>query len=261
MRTVAKIFGILSLSAVLLSGCGTDEVGMAKVQVSLIDAPADYEAVFIEILDVQVNASGDETKGWVSLQGAELGVFDLLKLTNGEEAFLGEIELPAGNLGQVRLVLGTNNQLTTNGSTINMSVPSGAESGLKLNVHTSIEEGITYKLILDFDAARSVVKSGTSGRYNLKPVIRAAFEAQTGAINGVVAPADAAAVVYAIQGTDTVSTYPEASGEFLLRALDAGTYTVTAVPSETSGFQAVSIEGVQVEIGVVAQIDTLQFVN
>ena len=95
-----------------------------------------------------------------------------MKLTGGLEAILADVELPAGNISQIRLILGENNSLTINGQTQNLTIPSGSQSGLKLNVNIELVEGITYKILLDFEAAKSVVEAGNSGIYNLKPVIR-----------------------------------------------------------------------------------------
>ncbi len=260
MRRGIYFLAILS-STYFFTNCSNDNNGTAKVQVALVDAPADYESVLIDIQDVQINVSSDasDEKGWQSLESATPGVYDLLLLTNGEEAFLGEIELPEGNLGQVRLVLGDGNVVKIDGTDHNLTVPSGSESGLKLNVHTEILAGITYKLVLDFDAAKSVVKAGASEKYNLKPVIRAQMEATTGAIHGTVTPVEVSSVVYAIIGEDSVSSYPDENGEFLIRALEAASYTVSAVPSEESGLEAATVEGVAVTIGEVTEAGELEF--
>ncbi|WP_258105476.1 DUF4382 domain-containing protein [Marinoscillum sp. MHG1-6] len=255
MKLAAKFTLALFIAFSFLS-CSDNEGGSAKIQVSLVDAPADYDSVFVDIQDVQVNASGDPG-GWISLESATMGVYDLLQLTNGEEAFLGEVELPEGKLAQVRLILGTENSLVMDGETYALTTPSGQESGLKLNVHADILAGITYKLVIDFDAAKSVVSAGSSGKYNLKPVIRAVFEATTGAIEGVISPVDSAAVIYAIQGTDTAtSTYPDEDGMFLLRALPEGTYDVVAEPADSTLNTAIE-SGVGVVIGEVTSVDTL----
>jgi len=259
---ILKHLSLIVLSIVILSSC-SDNGGTAKIQVALVDAPADYDAVNIDIEDVQINISADENDegGWQSLENAEPGVYDLLLLTNGEEQFLGEIELPEGKLGQVRLILGDGNVLTVDGQETPLTVPSGSQSGLKINVDADIQAGITYKLVLDFDAAKSVVKAGNSGKYNLKPVIRAQMEATTGAIHGTISPAETATVVYAIVGEDSVSSYPDEEGEFLIRALDAGTYTVSAVPAEESGFTTVDVEDIVVTIGETAEAGTIAFTN
>jgi hypothetical protein len=258
MKLIVK-YSLILLSAFLVWSCNDKEAGLAKIQVSLIDAPADYDGVKIDIQDVQVNVSGDAEKGWQSLGSAEMGIYDLLKLTNGEEAFLGEIELPEGSLSQVRLILGSNNELIIGSTVHQLTVPSGSQSGLKLNVKADIKAGITYKLIIDFDAAKSIVAAGNSGKYNLKPVIRANFEAATGAIKGVVSPVTVAAVIYAIQGADSVSTFADDKGEYILRALPAGSYDVVAIPSDASSFTKKGITGVNVEVGKVTTVNPLIF--
>ena len=60
--------------------------------------------------------------------------------------------------------------------------------------------------------------------------LNAIMEAQTGAIEGVVSPINVESIIYAIVGNDSVSTYPDVNGEYLIRALDAGSYDVVAVP-------------------------------
>ncbi|WP_020530150.1 DUF4382 domain-containing protein, partial [Flexithrix dorotheae] len=122
MLAYLKKIWYLGLILVVISACSEDDNNMAKIQVTLVDAPADYEEVLIDIQEVNINV-GDEEEGWQSLENAETGIFDILKLTNGEEAFLGEIELPAGNLSQIRLVLGDQNSLTIDGESTDLKVP------------------------------------------------------------------------------------------------------------------------------------------
>lgn len=248
---------MLVTGCVMMVACGDKEGGAAKIQVVMVDAPAEYDAVLIDVQEVQVNTSSDEENGWESLEEAEPGIYNLLELTNGEEAFLGEIELPEGRLGQVRLILGDQNELVIGEDTLQLTVPSGSQSGLKVNINADIVEGVAYKLILDFDAGRSVVKRGNSGAYNLKPVIRAQMDAQTGAIEGAVSPAGADVIVYAIQGEDSVSSYPDEAGAYLIRALTEGTYDVVAVPASDS-FTKATIEALEVKIGEVTVADTLR---
>jgi len=256
MSKFFRIFGFCLVAASIFAACESDDNKMARIQVSMIDAPADYESVLIDVVDVQINSDG-----WQSLDGVEKKVYDLLTLTNGEEAILGEIELPEGQLQEVRLILGDNNKLGLNGEELDLDTPSGSQSGLKIKIHTQIEGGVTYKLVLDFDAAKSIVKAGNSGKYNLKPVIRAEMEALTGAIKGVVDPADIESVVYAIIDTDSISTYPNDEGQFLIRALQSETYRVVAIPSQESAFTKASLDEVIVNTGEVTVLDTIRFQN
>lgn len=249
----------LAFSVFLFFSCNNANEATSFLEVRLTDAPGDYDEVNIDIADVQVNSGSDEG-GWKSLE-VNKGVYDLLKLTNGIDTLLGKIELPAGRVSQVRLVLGTNNSLKVNGQSVLLSTPSAQQSGLKLQVNADLVEGITYKLLLDFDAARSVVKAGASGKYNLKPVIRTIVEAQSGAIKGIVSPVEASPAIYAIIGSDTLGTTfaDEATGKFLIDGLHAGTYKVTVEPK--AGFRAAVKETVSVTIGNVTDLGTVNILR
>lgn len=256
--------GLLGVGLIASLAACDNEAQMATVQVQLIDAPADYEAVFIDVVDVQVNV-GEEEDGWQSLDEANMGVYNLLELTNGASVLLGEIALPAGELSQVRLILGDNNSLVTDGQTVALSTPSAQQSGLKLAVNQELEAGITYQLVIDFDAARSIVESGNSGDYNLKPVIRASMDPRTGAISGVIEQGVSEGVnatVFAIVGEDTLtSAYTDDTGNFLLGALPEDTYTVSISPETGSGYIATDVENVSVTIGEVNELGTITLNN
>ena len=251
-RINTLIIGFFTLLGLLLFSC-SEESKNARLEIRLTDAPGDYEELNIDILDVQVHAEeGEQNNGWKSLD-VITGTYNLLELTNGLDTLLGSTELPAGKISQVRLVLGSNNNVKVEGITHELEIPSGQQSGLKINVHTTLTEGITYTILLDFDAARSVVKAGASGAYLLKPVIRAITEATSGAIMGSLSNPDASPAVYAIINSDTVgSTFANATGKFLIKGLPAGTYKVSFSPAE--GFVINDIEGVNVTVGIVTDL-------
>jgi hypothetical protein len=254
MKVQLKTIALLAFSLTLfLFSCSSENT--ARVEVRLTDSPGDYEEVKIDIQGVQVNNSAGNS-GWVSLD-IEEGIYDILQLTNGIDTVLGAIELPAGRIEQIRLILGPNNSIKVDGQTFSLSTPSAQQSGLKLNLHADLTEGITYIILLDFDCARSIVVHG-NGTYSLKPVIRALEEATSGAIKGAVTPVDATPAVYAISGTDTVGTaFADDTGKFLLRGIPAGTYLVSLVPSEA--YEPVVKDGVVVSVGNVNDIGTIEF--
>lgn len=243
-------FAVAGVLLVMLS-CAEDEK-TARLQVWLTDAPGDYQEVNIDIQGVEIHTSGNETeKGWQSVN-VNQGVYDLLKLTNGLDTLLGELVLPAGKISQIRLKLGNNNSVKVNGNEFDLDTPSGQQSGLKLQVHETLAEGVTYKILLDFDVARSIVETG-SGQYKLKPVIRTITEAQDGAIKGVVDPKESTPAIYAISNLDTLgTTYADSTGKFLLRGLPAGTYDVIFSPN--SNFSLTEKEDVTVQIGQVTDL-------
>jgi len=163
----------------------------ARVQLKLIDAPGDYLAVNVHIVDVQYNSSEDE-EGWKSFESFEGAQFvDLTDLIGGVNLVLSNELIPAGTLKQIRLILGDGNTVVVEGDNelpsepLELTTPSAQQSGLKLNMNTQLEGGFSYTFVLDWDVQKSIVKTG-SEKYILKPVIRVEAEANSGSIKGVV---------------------------------------------------------------------------
>ena len=247
-----KWLSFLALSIWLLA-CSTDDQQTSFLEVRLTDAPGDFESVNIDIQGVEVHSGENDDSGWKSLD-VQSGVYDLLKLTNGLDTLLATAELPSGQISQIRLVLGENNSVEIDGDQISLSTPSAQQSGLKLNLHTNLQAGIKYILVLDFDAARSIVKSGAE-KYSLKPVLRSIATPDGGSISGVIEPLESAPTVYAIMGSDTLaSTGISDTGEFLIRGLPVGTYTISFEPQE--GFESVE-KSVEVMLGVLSNMGTI----
>ncbi|MBD3615459.1 MAG: DUF4382 domain-containing protein [Gracilimonas sp.] len=241
------------------------EVGTGTLEILLHDAPINYEEVNVFIESVEVNNS-DSTDGWIEI-GSPQQSYDLLKLTNGATKVLVSAQLEAGTYEQIRLILSSEgHNVVIDGTSHDMFIPSGEQTGIKLNVNAEIEPDITYTLLLDFDAARSVVKRGKaqsenaqSGvEYLLKPVISASNEAVTGNIAGIVEPADAQAFIYAIADSDTLSSTKAdtTDGSFKLIGLEEGTYTVLMNPTNEN-YQSTDTTGVEVTIGETNDIGTI----
>lgn len=229
---LSALFG--SFLVLFLQACQKNESsgGKARLQVSLTDDPGDYAAVYIDVQDVRINHGSDTANGWISLANVKRGTYNLLDLVNDKDTLLADAEINPGTIKQLRLVLGSENFVRTGGKMIRLETPSGQQSGLKLNIHQTVEEGILYQVLLDFDVAKSIVKTG-NGKYMLKPTIRTILKAAGGSIKGYVTPADFQTAVLAIQGSDTVaSTYT--NGGFLLRGLPAGSYQLSFLPTDTT---------------------------
>lgn len=248
---------ILSLSAALLLWSCSKDSEKATFSVRLTDAPADYEAVYVDIKEVHVHtsATADENdESWIKLD-TKNDIYNLLELTNGADVLLAQSELPAGKISQIRLVLGENNTLKTGGKEVPLTTPSAQQSGLKLQINADIEAGKNYTVLLDFDAARSVVKAGNSGKYNLKPVIRAIVELQKGVIEGKITLKGSQTAVFAIAGQDTVGTYTDETGAFKIQGLEAGTYDLMFESKDTQK----TMEDIAVELGEVKNLGEIIF--
>jgi len=238
---LVSLFGAVALVACGGGGDATAPVagapgggtsGAGTLRVALTDAPAcGYDHVYITVDRVRVHASStarDSDAGWSEVVLNPAQRIDLLALTNGVLAELGQTPLPAGQYTQVRLVLRPNGSgtpanavvPTASGAEIPLDTPSATQSGLKLIHPFTVQPNSMADLLLDFDACRSVVRRGNSGRYNLKPVI-AVIPRTTTAIVGTVDPALSGVTVSAQKdGVVVRSTTPNAVGKFVLSGLD-----------------------------------------
>ena len=145
--------------------------GKGTLYVHLTDAPAEYTSVLVDVQKLLIKISEDDLEdGWQEMVLDTIGQINLLDYTDGNSILLTEEELPVGQIAQMRMILGPNNEIVVDGDTLALKTPSAEQSGLKFKINATIEEGKTYVLFLDFDAEKSVVSKG-NGTYSLKPVI------------------------------------------------------------------------------------------
>jgi hypothetical protein len=155
------------------------ETGTLKLYLS--DAPLDAEnvtGVYITINEIQYHLDDQ----WITCEEfAGKQTYDLLELTGGNVALLGEFTLPAGNYTQIRFML----DIPENGahpanpgcyiefaddSTEPLFVPSGGQTGYKAIGHFEVTPNGTAVVTADFDVRKAVVVAGSS--YILKPTIK-----------------------------------------------------------------------------------------
>ncbi|WP_008583952.1 DUF4382 domain-containing protein [Niabella soli] len=266
---------LTTVTALLFASCSKNSSnsdgnpnGASKVQFVLTDAPAPYDAVNINIKEINIIMNGKSGDSVVNYPLAPqlTGPVNLLTLKNGGSMYMGDpFSLPAGSISQIRLVLGDGNTIVTGGVTHDLTTPSAQESGLKINFHQTLEPNGIYKIWLDFDVARSIVKAGNSGKYLLKPVIRANTEAATfGAIRGTVLPSVAGTTVYLLNGADTIgSTLPEKAGStfgegyYKFINLAPGTYSLSFNATDSTKYMDSTVNNIAVTSGTVTNVTTV----
>lgn len=266
----------VTAAALAVAACGGGGGGSSdaasgsegSLRLALTDAPAcGYDEVNVTVVRVQVNKSGTADAGdggWETIELAQPKRVNLLELTNGVLEELGSTRLPAGAYQQLRLVLASNDStnpmansvVPTGGAEVALDTPSAQQSGLKMNVNIQVAANQTADLVLDFDACKSVVPRGMSGRYNLKPVISVLPRVAVAglAVEGYLAGAPLAGAAVSLQQAGTVAraTVADSNGRFVLSPVPAGTYdlvitaegrvtaVMTGVPVTATGLTAIN---------------------
>ncbi|MGM0546922.1 MAG: DUF4382 domain-containing protein [Bacteroidota bacterium] len=236
------MIGLIAFVAVSCGDINTSGTNAEKAQmnVNLTDAPGDYQEVNVDVQGLRVHytpasndtVSTDSADGkWIDLPVEPMKV-NLLELTNGVDTLLAEAELDPGHYKELRLILGDDNTVMVDSTTQDLKVPSGQQSGYKIKFKTDLEAGDDIDVVVDFDAGRSVHKAGNSGKYILKPVLKAFVESgdevEVGSVAGIVDPSEAAPNVYALMGEDTTATtQTDDDGSFLLQGLESGQYDIS----------------------------------
>lgn len=219
-----------------------DGSSLGTIRVSLVDAPiAGMSAITVDIQSVQIESDD----GWLTL-GTPQQTYNLLDLTGGIFASLADgTALAPGHYGQLRLVLGSQNTVTlADSSTHALTVPSGQQTGIKMPLDFDMAAGQTADIWIDFDAANSIQlhSTGQSGKYMLRPVVRAYEKTVTGTVTGVLTDvADDSPIPGALVFAETVdesgrpaivrTVTTESDGSYALDLLPLGErYTIVSMP-------------------------------
>jgi len=201
----------------MINACGggggsSDGGGTGTLSVGLTDSSTGkYLAIYVTIDEVQVNkkSSSNGNSGWQTVATPKK-TYNLLKLINGVTEILGEDELEAATYQQIRLIIGktpesenningephpdANYVVLSDGSYVYLKIPSGYQTGVKLVHNFVVERDSFVELVLDFEACKSVVETG-SGKYILKPTIKVIETANKSDVFGEVTDDDTGAPI------------------------------------------------------------------
>ena len=205
MKKYFKLVLLLGISLIFLSGCISDlvvpvndsntpategssnyenpagelDTGKGTLKIYLTDAPGDYLEVNIIISKIEGHIAVEDEEGyWEPLKDWPGGLpVDLIKLED-VSMLLASLELEPNKYTQLRIFLKEEAELVLEGDdgptgetvTKILKIPSSENTGIKLNRPFEIVEGKITKLTIDFDAEKSVIKTG-NGKYKMKPVI------------------------------------------------------------------------------------------
>lgn len=178
-----------------MSGSSVGGMGTGRVTLGITDSPVDSaQKVVVRFTGVEFLAGEGSGGSTQTITFTEPKTLDLLALQGGlRDMLLNSQELPAGQYGQVRLMVQAEHDsvmdsfITVNGAQHELRVPSGNQTGLKLVHSFSVGAGSTTDYTIDFDLRKSVVFAPGQG-YMLKPVLRLVETRSAGKISGTINP-------------------------------------------------------------------------
>lgn len=253
-----------------------------RLSVNLTDAPFPHDLVAeanVTIFKVEARYKGEagmtsevgdnttesamgaeEESSFIVLMENEVEV-NLLDLTNGVTQNLADLEVPVGTYDLVRVYVRGVNIVLTDGTTFDLKVPSGEQTGIKVFIEPGlvVNGGLSADLLLDFDVSKSFVAKGGSNfgnitGFNFKPVIKASNLSTAGTLAGTVTTLQEEVAVglegaqVAVFAADTLNTttFTDADGKYMVMGLLAGTYDVEV---ELSTYQKQSVTDIEIVAG------------
>jgi hypothetical protein len=195
---------VVSMILFALAGCsggGGDSPDTGKMSLSVTDAPVDdASSVVVQFSGVAFKREGEAPEVVQNLTPSPRQL-NLLEYQEGRAALLLDgVTMPAGRYEWVRLIVDTQQNVRdsyivlTTGEECELRVPSGAESGLKLNRGFTLPADGSVALTIDFDLRKSIHappgQQGTTEEctqgYLMRPTLRIVDNANVGAIAGTV---------------------------------------------------------------------------
>ena len=276
------ITGIIAGCSKNNSGSSTVSPGTQQVLLYMTDGPGFFDHVYIDIQKVQVlvdtcsdndddtskhhgwawgwnnhqNDNADSCKLWETLD-IRAGVYDILSFRNGLDTLFAQGVIPEGKIRKIKISLGTNNSLVKDSITYPITIPGNNDAVIVINLRgDEWEEFETrhHRLWMDFDIGRSIVWT-RDNIFILNPFIHCFIDNTTGRIKGTITPMAAFPVLTLYNNSDTAYALPNRNGDFKLRGLPAGEYSLFV--NASNGYKDTTISNITVTAGKEIKLDVI----
>lgn len=209
-------------------GGGSSGAGTGTLSLQITDGPVDTaEHVYIQFSGLEIQSAdakrttlyycqdpADATKTVLKDNACTTPPapkqLDLLALSGGQaDLLLNGFTLPAGHYSWIRLMVDTAGMhdsyiVVQGGADHELTIPSGMQTGMKLNRGFDVPAGGSADFTIDFDLRKSVNMTGT-GDYMLRPTLRMVDNIMVGSISGTVGaslvPGGCTPAVYVFEGS------------------------------------------------------------
>lgn len=236
-----------------------DDSPKALVNILLIDAPAKWDSVIVEIQGVELEfvpngRQGEVERLFLPYEPGDKQV-DISQLVGGVSLPVARNEMQLGVITGVTLRIGTENALYLDEDRYPLELPEG-NTDYFLPVSIDLDQGLSYDLVLDFDLVKSIqIDTENPLTFDFNPSLSAFSGIGRSNLTGTTSPSDLRPVIYAIQDSDSVSTHTNTGGSFSFRLI-SGTYDVYIDPKD-SRYLADTIRGVLIESGKTTDLERI----
>lgn len=182
----------IALLTLGLTACGggssSSSSSTGQLSVNVTDGPVENaSAVVVAFTAIELKpASGSA----FTIELDEMALINLLDY-QGEDSIvlLDNHTVESGDYNWMRLIIElSESYIEVNNTVYSLDIPSGLQTGLKLNRPFTIGAGTTTDLTLDFELRKSVHLTG-AGAYMLRPTVRLVDNLEVNTISGTVAEA------------------------------------------------------------------------
>jgi hypothetical protein len=294
LRKLSLPLAFITFVLLIINACKKDQsasqappAGKQNVSLFLSDAPGYFDNVMLDIRKVEVlvdtcahdgddddwddkdrcwwdedrhddhDRRGQDTCNvWDSL-AIRPGVYDLLTLRNGADTLLANGQIRKGTLKQIRITIGDNNSLVKDSISYPLKSIKG-QSRIIVRVRHNEWDEVTpdnLRLWLDFDIQRSIIQV-KHGQFILRPYITIFTILKMGSLSGKVTPMEAFPVISVFNNTDTLYALPWRAGEFKIRGIKTGSYSVFV--NASNGYQDTTLLDIKIDRGRDTQLGNIK---
>tara|TARA_R110002072_G_scaffold216077_1_gene373340 strand:+ start:300031 stop:300828 length:798 start_codon:yes stop_codon:yes gene_type:complete len=213
-----------------------DSSPRALLNLILVDSPAKWDSVFVEIkgVDVEVLVEGRESQSQIFFFEYKSGDkrIKVSELVGDNELLIGRSELPIGQIINATIILGDNHSMYLKEKKYVLALSDLSKNRISLSTAIDVEQGYSYDIYLDLDLEKSIVQTSESPlTYELDPFFTLSDGAGKTELSGTLKPTTLYPAIYLSDGTDTISTHINTSGKFIFK-IQEGNYTLYFDPKD-----------------------------
>ncbi|HEY9051137.1 MAG TPA: DUF4382 domain-containing protein [Gammaproteobacteria bacterium] len=184
---MTKSIAAIACSGFLLTACENSD-SQGNLNLAITDAPVDgADEVWITFDAVTIKPEQGDAQTYDVDPPKKI---NLLNLTGTSSTELLNQPLDAGRYSWIRLSIDdadNSTYLVNSTGTHSLRIPSGNQTGLKLNRSFSIDADVETAFTIDFDLRKSIHMTG-SGSYMMRPTLRIVETSMAGSISGSIDP-------------------------------------------------------------------------